>query len=208
MIHTKVLPEHSYKLLIEIQKDQNFSNFYLAGGTSLALQIGHRESIDLDFFTATQFESNIISSITRDKQVLSLNKNSVELIVDDTKLFFFYFAFPLLRPTKLINSVRYADPIDIGLMKLLALQGRSTKKDIIDLYFIHTQVMPLADLLQIFEQHYPKESFNSYSSFKKLLNLSYIESQPTPKMFGKFDWDSAKDLVVDELTRHIRSLID
>ncbi len=73
------------------------------------------------------------------------------------------------------NEFRLADPIDIGLMKLLALEGRTTRKDVIDLYFIHQKIIKLPRLLEIFDSFYPKEKCNTCKSISKLLNIDELE---------------------------------
>jgi hypothetical protein len=208
MLKKETLPKHSFKLLQEIASIKTFEEFYLAGGTALALQIGHRESIDLDFFTGKEFKTAILSKFPTTYQVVSLNDNSIELIAERTKVFFFYFAFPLYKDLINVEGIRFADPVDIGLMKLLALQGRTTRKDIIDLYFIDKEIMPLEELLQLFEKHYPSESFNSYNSLKTILSTSTLENQPMPKMMKEVNWDECLELVTRKVTGHIKNLLE
>lgn len=206
-LHKKIIPPFSFDLLQDIQGDDNFERFYLAGGTALALQLGHRISIDLDFFTAKEFKSNQVNFLDKPYEIISCFDNSIELIKDDTKVFFFYFGFPLKYDLVEVEGLYLANNIDIGLMKLLALQGRTTKKDIIDLFFIDQEVIPLEELLVLFETHYPKDSFNSYQSLKKLINTSDLEGQPLPRMFKEFDWEIALSLVQSKVAAHIRQLL-
>jgi predicted nucleotidyltransferase component of viral defense system len=206
-LYKQILPKGLWPILQTIQSQSEFSNFYLAGGTALALQIGHRVSIDLDFFTPKQFDTSLISAIQYKHQVMSLSKNSIEIIIDNNKIFFFYFAFPLLDPPILIDGIHLANGIDIGLMKLLALQGRTTKKDIIDLYYIDKKILKLENLLKLFESHYPKESFNAYSSLKTLLNIDELNSQPMPKMTEALSWQVAFDLVSTKIIRHLDTIL-
>ncbi len=209
MLYKQVLPDKSFKLLESIQSNPAFNNLYLAGGTSLALQIGHRISIDLDFFTDKEFETSIMSEFPEKYEVNLLNKNSIEIFSQNTKVFFFYFAFPLKYPVNKIENLRFANSIDVGLMKLLALQGRSTRKDIIDLYYIDKEVMHLEKLLDLFETHYPKESFNSYKSLKQIIDFSKLENEPNPRMFrDDFDWEECKDVVSKKVSEHIRKLLN
>ena len=206
-LHKETLREESFQLLQFINSHIDFKQFYLAGGTSLSLQIGHRESIDLDFFTQEEFSSNIINSLNKEYKAIGLHNNSIEVIIDNTKIFFFYFAFPRFKSLKIINQIRFADPIEVGLMKLLALQGRTTRKDIIDLYFIDREIIPLEELLEIFQNHYPKEKFNNVDSLKSLLNNDIFDMQPMPKMLKEFDWDESKAHVVEKLIKYLSKLI-
>lgn len=206
-LKTEILKPNEETLLTSICKNAHFDKFYLAGGTALALQFGHRKSYDLDFFSPQEFSSSLTAHL-KPSETLSLHDNSIELIVDGIKLFFFFFAFPLKYTLIQIDGIRLAHPVDIGLMKLLALQGRTTKKDIIDLYTIHQEVMPLSELLNLFESHYPKESFNSYKSLKALLDQDELKTSPLPVMLNNYSWDNANRTVAEEITTHIKQLVD
>jgi len=210
-LNKKVLTKESFETLESIMLNPNFNNFYLAGGTALALQLGHRKSIDLDFFSQKEFNTGLTNDLKTknitDYKVVSLSDNSIELIINNTKIFFFYFAFPLFKKLKTISNIRLADPMNIGLMKLLALQGRSSRKDIIDLYLIDQQVIPLEKLLNIFEEHFPKESFNSYSSLKGLIDEKFLESEPMPMMLQQIDWQTALSRVEEKVVKHIQGII-
>ncbi|MBU0975914.1 MAG: nucleotidyl transferase AbiEii/AbiGii toxin family protein [Patescibacteria group bacterium] len=206
-LYKLVLSKQSLDLLSTINSIEDYDNFYLAGGTSLALQIGHRKSIDLDFFSPQEFKSSIIHSFGQKYEITSLHDNSIELTSKNTRLFFFFFAFPLYKKIVVKENIRLAHPIDIGLMKLLALQGRTAKKDIIDLYFLNKYIIRLGALLKIFEKHYPKESFNSYDSLKTLLDPAVLETQPMPVMLKKCTWKKCYDLVKEKVSNHIKMIV-
>jgi len=203
-LHKEVVTEKTWNLLQKVQTSPGFKSFYLVGGTALALQLGHRISNDLDLFCSKEFKTNITKQLDFKYRVVSLHNNSIELFVENTKFFFFYFTFPRVHKIIKKEGVKLADPIDIGLMKLLALQGRTSKKDIVDLYFIDQKVMPLAKLLDHFERKYPKESFSSYDSFKSFFNIDKVE--PMPKLLIKVHWDECLELVENKITEHLKKL--
>ncbi len=182
MLYKEVLPKRSYDLLEEIMLNQDFDDFYLAGGTALALQLGHRISIDLDFFTQSQFPISLLNAFPDNYTTNYARRNSIQVISRETKVEFIYWAFPITKEKKVVQGLRLLDPIDIGLMKLLAIQGRTTKKDIVDLYIIDKEVIKLEELIKLFQEHYPKESFNLYQSFKDIFNTKKIHSDPMPNM--------------------------
>ncbi|MBN1331907.1 nucleotidyl transferase AbiEii/AbiGii toxin family protein [Candidatus Dojkabacteria bacterium] len=206
-LYKEVLPNHSFMLLEELMKNKKLKNFYLVGGTALSLQIGHRESIDLDLFSQEEFPSNLVDNI-EDQSVIRKFDNSIETTIHSTKVFLFNFNYPLYEPLVEINGIRLANPIDIGLMKLLALQGRTTKKDIIDLYFIDKEIISLEKLLTIFEDHYPKESFNSYQSFKAVIDKNQVNSEPDPSMLEPINWAASFEIVQNKINQHIKSLLN
>lgn len=201
-LHSRVLPLHSFKLLKWLSNAPQLANFYLVGGTALSLTLGHRKSIDLDFFSNLEFPSNIVNFLPKSFETISIHNNSIEIILDDTKVFFFYFAFPRRYELVVADSIKMADPVDIGLMKLLALQGRSTKKDIIDLFFLDKKVIPLEELVDIFNNFYPKEKLNSYESIKTILTPNALENQPDPVVLDKIlykSWDNCFNYVASKL---------
>ncbi len=189
-LNRNVLPEFSFKLLQELSKKKELKDFYLVGGTALSLILGHRMSVDLDFFSSQEFSYSLIDRIGKPFEPISIHNNSIECFIDKTKVFFFYFAFPRYKELLSIESIRMANPLDIGLMKLLALQGRCTKKDIIDLYFIDSQIISLEKLLEIFNDFYPKERINTYESIKTLLVPKILNSQPDPIILKKKEYVS------------------
>ncbi len=202
-IHEKVLPERSLNLLKEVMSLEDYSDFYLAGGTALALQLGHRISIDLDFFTQQPFTIALLNQFPKSYTTNYARKNSIEIISEKTKVEFMYWAFPLTQDFVIVDTFRLIDPVDIGLMKLLAIQGRTSKKDIVDLYFIDKEIIPLEELIFLFEVHYPKESFNLYQSLKDIFNSKKIQKDPMPNMMIKIDFEE----VFEKLKKEVITII-
>jgi len=127
--------------------------FYLAGGTALALQLGHRDSIDFDFFCADPFdttdllrilESLLVShTLTRTQE----ERNTLGILIDDgVRMSFMTYPYPLVAPYVETEYFPLASMADIGCMKLGAIVSRATYKDYVDLYHILHHI-PLATLL-------------------------------------------------------------
>ena len=136
-------------------------NFYLAGGTALALQIGHRDSIDFDFFIQGDIDTNVVwSKIESVFKGYTLQKtqdelNTVSCIIDENiRLSFFGYNYPLLQTPLEANGLHLASIIDIGCMKLSAITSRATLKDYVDLYFILQQVS-IVELLESVSKKFP-----------------------------------------------------
>jgi hypothetical protein len=129
-------------------------DFYLGGGTALALQIGHRDSIDFDFFKEGNIDTNRLfnelQDIFKDHKLVKTqdDHNTLSIIVgDDVKLSFFGYKYSLIDLALDEEFLRLASIIDIGCMKLSAITGRATNKDYIDIYYILKDVI-LTDLLE------------------------------------------------------------
>ncbi len=146
---------------------KNFKDdFYLAGGTALALQLGHRDSVDFDFFTNKNIDTKIlfnrIQEAFKDKRVKKIQeeKNTLTVTINDNiKMSFFTYKYPLLDELIIEDNFRLASVRDIACMKLSAIISRSTMKDYIDLYFI-LQTISLNELLDNVVKKFPEIDIN------------------------------------------------
>lgn len=207
MLHKSVLPEKSFELLKKIMQTDSFDDFYLAGGTSLALQIGHRISIDLDLFTQTEFTVSILHHFPESYSTNFVRRNSAQMISKETKVELMYWAFPIIFDFQVIEGIRLLDSRDIGLMKLLAVQGRTTKKDIIDLYYIDRDIIPIEELISLFEKHYPKEHFNLFQSLKDLFDSEQIFKEPMPRMTENIEFKFIYESLREKITLLLKKIL-
>jgi predicted nucleotidyltransferase component of viral defense system len=139
MLHAKTVTPATLELLNEICSIKELKEFNLAGGTALALQIGHRISYDLDFFGRRNFETTeILDLISRSRttKILSQSKNILILTIDGIKVDFVNYKYPLVSNTIEEGKIRILSVDDIAAMKLAAIAGRGRKRDFYDLYFI------------------------------------------------------------------------
>lgn len=162
--------------------------FYLAGGTALALQLGHRDSIDFDFFrpesfdTAKLFEHVSWCCRTSTLRKQQEEKNTLTLLIDDEiQLSFFSYDYPLLNPVQKYEGLELASIEDIAAMKLTTITSRSTLKDYVDLYYI-LQDHRLSDLLRCVIQKFPTANQNLI--LKSLVYFDDIEPEPIRFMSG------------------------
>lgn len=154
-LHLGILPKWQRKLLpplIAFKKD-----WYLAGGTALGLQIGHRESIDFDFFRSDSFDTQklfeSLQKIFPSCKKTFAEKNTLYVDVDDVKISFIQFPYPEIHPPLDSPFLRIAHQDDIAAMKLSAIQQRSTKKDYVDIYFL-LQTMSISELCDCYFQKF------------------------------------------------------
>lgn len=136
------------------------ADFYLAGGTALAMQIGHRVSYDLDFFSAVNplgdVERAVLVGQLQHLPSVVIKRESAEQLyttIMGVEASFIFQHHPLLRPTIEVNGLRLAQPIDIGLMKLSAIKDRGTRRDFVDLYCLKDSA-PFETLFQLLPQKY------------------------------------------------------
>ncbi len=191
----------------EILKNLSFINkynFYLTGGTALALQIGHRTSLDFDFFTEKNFNpQNLISEFEKKfKKVktLELDKDTLILNVNNVKLSFFKYPYKLLFPLLNFNGIKLASIEDISATKIIALTQRGTKKDFIDIYFL-IKKLGLKKILEFAQKKYP--SFNIYLGLKALIYFEDVEKERKEKfkIFQKVSWYNIKRFLISEVRK-------
>ena len=204
-LHTEILPEQQ-KRLFDILSDQSWiTPFYLAGGTALALQIAHRQSIDFDFFIKENFDNrNIIETLCKYGKFELFNeaRNTINGLLNDVRISFFKYKYPLLNNPLSYKNMSIANPEDIALMKLEAISGRGSKKDFIDLYFL-LQEFSLSKLFEKYPFKYGIEISNHYHLLKSLTYFEDAEHEPMPKMFEKILWEQVKKHIIDEIKRVI-----
>jgi hypothetical protein len=151
-----------------------FAGFYLAGGTALALQIGHRVSVDFDFFSDAPIPRNLLSKVQRvfdDSaiQVLLNNPQQLTVLVDDVKLTFLAYPFPLITPLVPMGGIRLLGVFEIGATKAYSIGRRGTFKDYVDLYFVMKDgYASLRELIASAERKFGGE-FNSRLFLEQLL---------------------------------------
>ncbi|MBD3280992.1 hypothetical protein GF389_05775 [Candidatus Dojkabacteria bacterium] len=155
-MHLEVLSDEQQALLPLMKKFKR--DYYLVGGTALALQIGHRESIDYDLFTGEDLKTNqILSKLDRSK-IQKVTVDSAEqysIVYNDVNLTFLHYPFSVEPDIEIGDNFRSVDPLTIGSMKAYALGRRAKWKDYVDLYFI-LQMHTIEELLENTRKIYGK----------------------------------------------------
>ena len=190
-------------LFEELKKD-----FYLAGGTALALQIGHRDSVDFDFFSEQDINTKGLFERLRDilKGHILLNIqeefNTLTVMVDAViKISFFTHKYKLIKETIYDGNLSLASIEDIGCMKLSAITSRASNKDYIDLYFI-LKHLSLSSLLDNAYVKYPTLERNLI-----LKSLVYFEDITLEKILFKNNNNINFEEVKDKLRSEVKKLV-
>lgn len=205
MLHFETIDPPTLELLKALQAQPAFRKLRLVGGTSLALQIGHRKSIDIDLFgeiTGDEYEVssqiNTISTAT----LLNKTKNINIFLINDIKVDIVNYPYPWLSPPILTNDLKLANIKDIAAMKLSAITGRGTKKDYIDLFFLLNK-FSIQEMFSFYSKKY-----HDGSEFLVLKSLTYFndaEEDESPRMLIQQNWKTVKEhikkVVRDYLTQ-------
>lgn len=203
MLYYQSIDSTALELLKKLMAIPQFNELFLVGGTSLALQIGHRKSIDLDLFGSFNLEQEEFSWIFKQfNSVTMINRtpNIKTYIIEDFKVDFVNYPYSWIDKAILNDGIRLAGMKDIAAMKLSAITGRGTKKDFIDLYFL-LRYFSLNQMLDFYNLKYPDGS-----KFLVLKSLTYFEDaeiELAPVMLESVDWKEVKSKIVKET----RSLI-
>ena len=181
-------------------------NFYLAGGTALALQIGHRTSIDFDFYCLNHFNSKLlydeIVKVFGDSVGKRLEeKDTMFCTINDIELSFFWYKYPLIESCPDLNGVNLASIKDISAMKIIAISHRPAKRDYIDMYYL-LEKYSLSDILLFVNKKYPE--YNYYLALRALTyfdDLGNKGKRPIEMMQKDFSWEDAKKNISEEVKK-------
>ncbi len=198
----EILPTKTKSSLALLKQAGILENFYLAGGTGLALQLNHRSSFDLDFFTKKDIDTKILIQKIKILGKFSIEKESENTLIgvfEGVRVTFLKYDFPLLFPLKKHLGIKVADGRDIGCMKISAISSRGAKKDFIDLYFICQKMLPLKRLLKLFERKYKSVNYNMVHILKSLSYFEDAEKDPMPKMIIIVSWKEIKNFFQKEI---------
>lgn len=189
-------------ILREFFKSQIGDKFYLAGGTALSLQLGHRRSVDLDFFSPTEdipsVRVDLEDSLSALKPELSdPSWGNLVFVVKNVRVGFYGYGYALLNPLVQDESLRLASLEDIALMKMDALLSRANRKDFYDLYFI-AQNISLRRLFDLAPKKYPSVRDFEVQATKRLIYFESAERDREPNLLKPVAWDVVKNYFAEQ----------
>lgn len=147
-----IIAPATLQLIRELQAIPELNDFHLVGGTALALQLGHRNSIDIDLFAKDPFDDNsVLNLMTTKYSVIEIfrRKNTIICLINNIKTDFIRHDHPLLNPPIEEEGIRFLGIEDIAAMKIHAIiQSGKRLKDFIDIYFLleHLSMKQMIDL--------------------------------------------------------------
>ncbi|MBS1608435.1 MAG: nucleotidyl transferase AbiEii/AbiGii toxin family protein [Bacteroidetes bacterium] len=203
MLHLNTIDDSVHKLLLELSSFNFLQQFALAGGTSLALQIGHRKSIDIDLFAFEDVNMHEVSLFLENsfKNITIRRTTSVFIFCSVNSIkcdFVKHSSHKLIKPIKTTEGVRMFSIEDIAAMKLNAICGRGSKKDFYDIYSL-LKIFTLKELLNFYD--YKFESDNSWMALRSMIYFEDADKQEEPQLVEKFpDWDAIKKSLLKAVT--------
>lgn len=185
--------------------------WYIAGGTALALQVGHRQSVDLDFFT----ESKTFNEDALERTLFQAGNWVTDMRQQGTiygKLLgakVSFIAYPFFKPSAkyvLCGNVRLLIPEDIAAMKIIAISQRGRKRDFVDLYWYCNNREPLKAVLERALAQYPQKH-NIPHFFKSLVYFADAEEDPMPNIYFEVGWKDVKSFFEKEVPRLAKEIM-
>ena len=197
MLSIQTVKPDTLELLKAISAQPEVQETRLVGGTALALQYGHRQSVDLDFFgRLPEDKDELIEVVKRVGDVTVHNRSKIilQMVVNQVKVDFVdYSRYPWIDKPILGEGFVLASDKDIAAMKINAIIGRGTRKDFIDLYAL-LQHYPLPQIMDFYRQKYPE-----FSEYRALLSMTYFddaEMQDMPLMYESTPWETMKKAII------------
>lgn len=182
--------------------------FYLAGGTGLALQLGHRTSIDIDLFSQNTFDAERYASliIGLGGRVIQAESGTIHAVLDGVKVSFLYYPYPLLRQLQIFHGIQVASIEDIAAMKAVAISQRGDKKDFFDMYEILKTMTPNY-LKSLFLEKFGEARINCYHILKSFFYFDDADQQPDPISLNGTGWEQVKAYFVGHEKTLMRELV-
>ena len=201
MLHYEAIQPETLDLLRALAPLPVLEDFALVGGTGLALQMGHRLSVDLDFFTSKDFSTEQVVEALEPHFDLIVNgraDHSLNCRINGIKVDILRHRYKLLNDLVIEDKIRLWSIEDIAAAKISAITNRGSKKDFFDLVEILKQV-PLDRVLNLFEQKYP--SAEKFMAMKSLCWFEDAESDPNPIMLTKLSWKEVQKTILESLKK-------
>ena len=197
MLQISTVQPSTLELLRKLQKVEILQSTRLVGGTALALQLGHRFSIDLDFFGQVEGNTeNIVMNLVSEgfnvisrgnsKNIHILNVNGVKTDIVNYK----YYSW--IDDAVEDDGIRLAGLRDIAAMKVAAIINRGSKKDFIDMYFL-LKHFSIKEIMNLYLKKYPDGS--AFIAHKSLSYFEDAEKQLMPQMLIPTNWNDVKKRV-------------
>jgi len=203
-MHPKVLSPKAWETIRVLARGGWLHSWILAGGTGLALHLGHRYSEDLDLFGFEPFDppglAEALSGLGR-VRVQNRSADTLHLELNGLRLSYLRAQVPFLFQGTAYRGLTLADPGDIAVMKVIAIGGWGSRKDFVDLFFYLESGGTLEGVLTLLHRRFQGVDYNRYHLLKSLVYFADAEEEPMPKMIRPVEWETVKEFLVVEVRR-------
>jgi hypothetical protein len=207
MLHLETVTTATLDLIRKLQADEEFESFCLVGGTALSLQIGHRISIDIDFFTRTSFETSTLIEHLEKQYGFSLqyeHHNTVKGFVDGILIDLLKHDYPYINEPIILDGVKMLSKQDIAAFKVNAITGTGTRtKDFVDIYFL-LMTYSFAEIVGFYSMKYGQR--NNFHAVKSLTYFDDLDSSDWPNLVLEKDLtiEKVKGTIISHRNKYLR----
>lgn len=187
-------------------KLSQFEDFYLAGGTALALQIGHRISVDFDLFCLDNISKELLNKVKRifaENEFAPVINNPEELtvLIDGVKITFLKYPFPILNELVKEGNLKMLDILELAATKAYTIGRRGSLKDYIDMFFVLSDgYASIEQIVKLAEKKYGNE-FNSRLFLEQLIYLDDVEKVPIVFLRNSVGKDEIENFFEDQVKK-------
>lgn len=202
-LHYETITQSMRDVLLKLMPIPELSSFRLVGGTALSLQLGHRESIDIDLFTDRHTDFTIVSTQINNffehPRLLSTSANGQTWNIEGVKVDIYDWHVPFLQEPLFVDAIRMSSIDEIATYKFEALTSRRSEKDFIDIAEI-LKHRTFKDLLKVFRQRYPYIQTGAFMPY--LLSPHLIERDETIVRHSQETFDMAAQRILEAIQRY------
>jgi hypothetical protein len=185
-------------------------HFILAGGTSLALRLGHRLSADLDLFSEEEVLPDMLVGELRaarlNPEVMQMDSGTLSVVMEDVRVSFFHYPYPFVDAPQPYEGLRVASVLDVAAMKLVAIAQRSAKRDFVDLYIILRQI-PFGTVAARAVERYGARFIEPVVIGKGLTWFQDADGEPEPQYLGQpLPWGDVKAFFASSFRQFVLDL--
>lgn len=195
-MHIEILSDAQRRALTSLDNPLAGTDFYLAGGTALSLQVGHRRSVDFDWFIARLEDPEALfqrlKSFKIDFQVQSVSLETAYLTIEGVQISFIGYDYPMLGKKVSLPGfgIQMASIDDIACMKLSAIASRGSRKDFVDLHYLIRNFDPIENYLQLYMKKYRERDIGHV--VRSLGYFADAEAEPEIRMIKPVIWEDLK----------------
>lgn len=205
MLHLKIIEPNTLGLLKQVMSIPELKDFVLVGGTSLALQYGHRRSIDLDLFSLSAFDVHELQKVVIEKfeniEITGSPKFGLFAYIDKIKVDFInYSSYRLLKPLVVEEGIRMISAEDIAVMKVFAMLQRAKKKDFWDMSLLLNE-FGVENIINFYVTKYPRTLI---SVPRCLIYFDEAEDDDNPYCLENLTWASVKKNIQKHINNYLK----
>jgi hypothetical protein len=204
-MHPEILEGPQKSLLAKLDSATIGPTFYLAGGTALAMHLGHRRSVDFDFFSSEGFDNGVLLSGLRGIGTIQIRQSEPGTLtgqLEGVQVSFIRYGYPVLdAPTTRDFGPPLAGIRDIACMKLSAIMSRGSRRDFVDVYAVCRERYGLEEVYGWFRQKYRGISYDPYHLAKSLVYFIEAEEERMPVMLAPWRWEEVRAFFIAESRR-------